>query len=296
MNPADDITDAIRRMHVTTRPQTDRRILNEAFAALDAAVAGDGGLSVSGPSRIFTLRFGHIAAAAVLIVGLGLLIMTTGSRPIAVQEVLRAVEQAPNLRIARYTPDDMTQPAQSVWVSRDRKLKLYDTRDGRHRAYVLWDADHGVRSFRQPASDLVARHAMTAESRIRAERSMTGLLGLLPFDDANAVPAGAQWVAVDAGPDSPVADARTYDLTWTDSGQTRRYRFYVEPHAKLPVRIERYVADAAKGAETMDLAQVITASNETEIQSLIYSVFGPYDPSIELPPTPPAFIGTPSDY
>ncbi len=296
MNPADDITDAIRRMHVTTRPQTDRRILNEAFAALDAAVAG--GMSVSGPGRVFTLRLRHFAAAAaaVLIVGLGLLVVTTGSRGIAVQEVLRAVEQTPNLRIARYAGDDMSQPAQNVWVSRDRKLKLYDTRDGRHRAYVLWDAEHGVRSFRQPASDLVARHAMTSESRIRAERSMTGLLGLLPFDDANAVPAGAQWVAVDTGPDSPVADARAYDLTWTDSGQARRYRFYVEPREKLPVRIERYVADAARGAETMDLAQVITASSETEIQSLIYSVFGPYDPSIELPPTPPAFIGTPSDY
>ncbi|UCG48999.1 MAG: carboxypeptidase regulatory-like domain-containing protein [Phycisphaerales bacterium] len=63
MNPAENIEAAIEKLHLKTTARTDRRILSDAFAALDRAVGAErAGL----PRRLLTPRTAMLAAAAVL--------------------------------------------------------------------------------------------------------------------------------------------------------------------------------------------------------------------------------------
>ncbi len=63
MNPAENIEAAIENLHLKTTARTDRRILGDAFAALDQAVCSErAGL----PRRLLTSRTAMLAAAAVL--------------------------------------------------------------------------------------------------------------------------------------------------------------------------------------------------------------------------------------
>ena len=74
MNPADNLERAIEKLHVTTKAETDRHILNEAAAALRAAaMVQPAGIGARLWQAALTSRLaGPVAVAAAVTVGLAL--------------------------------------------------------------------------------------------------------------------------------------------------------------------------------------------------------------------------------
>lgn len=82
MKPKENIEELVRagKPHVKTGPQMDKHILDDSFAAMEQTIRNRSGRHKSNAARIITLSrmIKPVAAAAVLVVSIGLLISRLG--------------------------------------------------------------------------------------------------------------------------------------------------------------------------------------------------------------------------
>ncbi|MFH1884512.1 MAG: hypothetical protein ABIL62_17595, partial [Planctomycetota bacterium] len=99
MNPADQIERTIGRLHLTTRSETDKRILDDAFAALEKS-AQKQSPDVGHIARRRTLRIriaGLAAVAAVILVVFALFFGTRVTETVALNEIYEALGKVQNV-------------------------------------------------------------------------------------------------------------------------------------------------------------------------------------------------------
>jgi hypothetical protein len=296
MNSPDSIERAIAQLHIRTRAQTDRRILDDASAALAAGVQKQP-FEIGGGWRTgWVIRIARpaLAAAAILIAAALLFRVLPGAEP-TVGEIHRAFTKAENTCVSTFQAGT-TEPFQQVWTSQTLNVKLFKVGAGSQAQFALWDVPIRVKMIKFLASDSVRTEAITDEMLAGLENTMAQTARLFPFSGADGVPADAQWNKVDQSQvATAVPQTKIYELAWTAASETpgaiahRKCRFFVDIRTHLPKRAEWYTKFGPQDEYTFETFTVVSYPSEGEIQDLIRNTFGPRPGR----PDDPEYIGTP---
>ncbi|MCH7558708.1 MAG: hypothetical protein IIB56_14800 [Planctomycetes bacterium] len=292
MNPADQIERTIERLHITTRAETDKRILDDAFAALEkSAQKQSPDVGRNARRRTLRIRIAELAAvAAVILVVFALFFGTRVTETVALNEIYQALGKVENVCIATFQPP-ANEPVQIEWVSQTLNIDM--VRFGEQ--FVLWDIPNKVKMIKYLSSDSITTTAITDEMLAKVEQAAGRRFGLVPFSDISDV-SGARWSRVEESKvAAAVSGTKVYELTWpqketnSEAIELRKWRVFVDIHTNLPKRAEHYFKLRPQEEYKFEMFEVITYPSGGEIQALIHKTFGP----AASQPGEPEYIGTP---
>ena len=292
MNPADHIERTIERLHITTRAETDKRILDDAFATLEkSAQKQSPDVGCNARRRTLRIRIAELAAvAAVIVVVFALFFGTRVTETVALNEIYEALGKVENVCIATFLPP-ANEPVQIEWVSQTLNIDM--VRFGEQ--FVLWDIPNKVKMIRYLSSDSITTTAITDEMLAKVEQAAGRRFGLVPFSDISDV-SGARWSRVEESKvAAAVSGTKVYELTWpqketnSETIELRKWRVFVDIHTNLPKRAEHYFKLRPQEEYKFEMFEVITYPSGGEIQALIHKTFG----SALRQPGDPEYIGTP---
>lgn len=211
-----------------------------------------------------------VAVAAVILIGLALLLNTPTAKAVTIDQIYKAIENIKNVHISSFVPDKK-EPTQERWVS--RTLNIYMTKTKLQ--WVLRDIANGLRKSKDSHTGVTETAQLTEDDIAGIERKISGSLGLMPFYDISEIPPGAEWHQV-ANADVGEGDTELYELTWTekaydDSVIFKKWRFFVNTKTNLPHRVEFYQKSAANSEYNLRSAMVVEylGDSDNEIQSVI---------------------------
>jgi hypothetical protein len=295
MNPADQIERTIERLHLTTGSETDKRILDDAFAALEkSAQKQSPHVGRSARRRTLRIRIAELAAvAAVILVVFALFFGTPAKKAVRLGEIYEALERVENVCVATFQPPS-NEPLRTEWVSQTLNIDM--VRFGEQ--FVLWDITNKIRMIKYLSSASLRTEAVSEEMLAKAEKAIHQKFGLLPFAYYKEAPEDAQWSRMD---DTQVAavvpDTKVYELIWQEKSTTseeigfRKWRVFVDTRTNLPKRAEHYFKIDHEEDYKFEKYDVITYPGEDEIQMDIRKTFGPSAGR----PDEPGYIATPGD-
>jgi hypothetical protein len=215
-----------------------------------------------------------IAAAAALLIGIGLLISTPSAKAVTIEQIYKAIEKAKNVYIASFVPD-RKEPVQEKWVS--RALNVYITKTGKQ--VVLWDLQNKVKKARHLDSNSVETTVLSAEMITEVGMTVTTFLGLVPFADLSVLHDNASWNKVASQDLGGITErVEVYDLTWSEKAYDgsvvfKKWRVFVDPKTNLPKRTEFYQKLPAEDEYTFISSMEIEYLSDSKMQSIIRDVF-----------------------
>ena len=292
MDPVDSIERRIERLHIVTRAETDKRILDESFAALRVGL-----LQPQGGIRrlIFGSRIaGPVAAAAVVTLVAAVLLVSLPQRGSdTVEEFYSTLSGAENICVSTFAAGQ-TSPQQQVWTSHSLKVRLFKTGSGDQARFALWDVPSKVQMTMYLSE--VQTEPLTEERLAEIEKSLASLSGVTPFADLKDVPKRARWSRVkDPAAVAVISGCAVYDLEWlqqatvSEAGTYRRWRVFVDAKTHLPRRAESHVKSESEEEYALEHFVMITYPSEGEIHDLVTGTFG--SPASRT--CGPEYIGTP---
>jgi hypothetical protein len=214
------------------------------------------------------------AVAAVMLLGLALLLSAPTAKAVTLDQVYRAVEKVRNVYIATFSPDK-TEPIRKAWVS--RSLNIYMSKVGN--VLVLSDAANRLEKRRQVGGDSVVETPLSDNTFAEIERIIAGYLDLLPFARISDVPKDANWSRVaDEGSGVTGESAEVYDLTWTKktySGSPVFYkrRYFVDPETGLPNKVKLYSKSSITDEYVLQSQMAVEQLSDSEILTAVEEAF-----------------------
>jgi len=300
MSSADNIERAIAELNLTTRAETDKRILDDAYAALGKGVHKQQSMTGTGIWRMFVRsRFAVPAAiAATILLAFALFVNIRTEKAVNIKGIYGALSEVENIHISKFQMG-RSSPDQQVWASQTLGVKLLKTGTNNQAQFTLWDIPNKVKMIRYLSSNSVQTEPITQQMLAEFEKSEAGSADMVPFPDGNDIPGDAQWSRLDDREVSAaVPGTKAYDLAWiaksTDSKAVvhRKWRVFVEDRTNLPKRIEWYAKSRPEDEYGFERFVIIAYPSKDEIQNIIRNIFGPRDDR----PDDPEFIGTPGAY
>ena len=293
MEPADSLERAIEHLHITTRAETDRRILDDAFAALMKPAPKEE-LDVAGWGTPTIRRIAIPAAiAAAILLAFIFFFRAPSQKAVTLGQIQTALAKADNVCISTYRAGE-AEPFRQVWASKPLGVKLFKVGRGNQAQFTLLDVVNVAKRTKYASSGYIQTEAISQSAIAELEKSQAESFGLLPFSDANDVPEDAQWSHLD---DREVAaavpGAEVYDLAWVpksapaESGVHRLCRLFVDARTRLPERAEWYTKTTPEDEYGFEVFAVVTYPDQSDIQTIVRSTFGP------RPSEEPEYIGTP---
>ena len=291
MNPADQIERTVGRLHITTKAETDKRILDDAFAALEkSAQKQSPHVGHSARRRTLRIRIAELAAvAAVILVVFALFFGTRLTETAALNEIYEALGKVQNVCIATFLPP-ANEPVQIEWVSQTLNIDMVRFSE----RFVLWDIPNKVQMIKYLSTGSITTTAITDEMLAKVEQAAGRRFGLVPFSDISNV-SGAQWSRVeDPEIEATVSGTKVYELTWpqketsSDAIGLKKWRVFVDIHTNLPKRAEHYFKLKPQEEYKFEMFEVITYPSGGQIQALIRNTFG----SAAGRPDEPVYRGT----
>jgi len=292
MNPTDQIERAIERLHITTTAETDRRILDDAFAALEKSAQKQlPHVGRGSRRRTLIIRIAELAAvAAVILVVFALFFGVQARKAITLSEVYKALGKVENVCIATFQPP-ANEPVQIEWVSQTLNIDML--RFGEK--FVLLDIPNKVQMIKFLSSGSITTTAITDQMLTKFEEASIQRFGLVPFSNISDV-SGAKWICVQEPEiEAAVSGTKVYELTWPGKNSAsetlglKRWRVFIDRRTNLPKRTEYYFRLQPEGEYLFEKYEVITYPSEDEIQAVIRKTFGP----AVIQPGEPEYIGTP---
>ena len=293
MSSADNIERSIAELNLTTRAETDRRILDDAYAALGKATHKKQQVTGVGFWRLVVQsRFAvPVAIAAMILLAFSLFINFRTDVAINAETIYRALSEVENVHITTYRAGQ-TSPDQQVWASEPLGVKLLKTGFGNQARYTLWDTKNRIKMVKFLSSNSIQTEPITQLMLTELEKSAANYADVVPFSDRDDIPQEAQWIRIDGREvSSAVSGTKTYELNWTDKSTDsqlalhKKWRVFAEDRTSLPKRIEWYSKASLEDDYGFEKFVVITYPSEDEIQSIIRDIFGRQDD--------PEYIGTP---
>jgi hypothetical protein len=293
MEPADGLERAIEHLHITTRAEADRRILDDAFAALMKPASGEqSGTTAWGIPAIRKIVIPTAVAAAILLAFI-FFFHASSQKAVTFGQIQTALARADNVCISTYRAGE-AEPFRQEWASKPLGVKLFKIGRGNQAQFTLLDIVNAAKRTKYVSSGYIQTEAISQSAVADLEKSQSESFGLLPFSDANDVPDDAQWSHLD---DRQVAaavpGADVYDLTWVpksapaESGMHRLCRLFVDARTRLPKRAEWYTKTTPEDEYGFEVFAVVTYPDQGDIQTVVRSTFGP------RPSEEPEYIGTP---
>jgi hypothetical protein len=293
MNSEENMERAIAELNLTTRAETDRRILEDAYAALGKAVRKQQQATRSQIwQRVIRNRFAIPAAiAAMILLAFALFFTMQTERTAQIKGIYAALSKAENIHISEFRAG-RTVPDQQIWASEKLGVRLFKTEIDNRTQYTLWDAKNRVKMIKFLSSNSIQTEPITEQMIAGLEKSAAGAADLLPFLNRNNIPEGAQWTRIDERTlSTAVPGTRAYELTWTARSTTsgaavyRKWRVFEQGRTDLPERIEWYSKTSPENEYKLDKFAIVAYPSEDEIASIIRNIFGR--------PENPEYIGTP---
>lgn len=213
------------------------------------------------------------AAAAILIAAIAFLFNISSAKAVSVEQICKAIGRAKNVHISTYS-NEIDRLVSEVWVS--RSLKVYMVKTGKQT--VLSDISKGIRKIKQNDTGMTETSSLAQEFAVNIELALNGFLGLVPFDELKNIPAGAQWHReVEEGQDAAQEKIEIYDLLWarkTYGGPDifYKWRVFVNPETKLPIKTELYQKEASEGPYRLSSTTIIENLTEDQIKAVFDSL------------------------
>lgn len=210
-----------------------------------------------------------VAAAAVILIGLALLLNAPAAKAVTIERICKALENAKNVHIVTSDPNK-TESTQERWVS--RTLNIYMLKAGKE--LVLWDIPDRIEKVKALDTGLVETKAMSAEIVVEIEKTISGTLGLLPFTDISDIPPGAEWkIVTDDALQAGTEGIEVYELTWTKKAYDGsevffEWLFFVEPKKNLPKRTEFYQKLATDSEYTLMSVKIVEYLSDNEMEAV----------------------------
>lgn len=210
-----------------------------------------------------------VAAAAAILIVAWLFFTCPAAKAVDLGQIYKALEQIKNVYFIAFVPEK-TKPTQEIWVSQALDIKMSKTET----QWVLRDIKGKSQKTRDLNTNLIETAELNADTLGKVRRAMEAPWGLLPFDNASAVPKDAKWQQVaDEEIGILIANTKVYDLVWMErtlSGSVvyNKWRGYIDVETKLPKRIEWWQKCTE---EEYELATVIEVAYPTtaEIRAII---------------------------
>lgn len=299
MNSADSIERAIREFQITTKAETDRHILDDAFAAFEASAhRGAAGLTTSIWRSTALRRIAEVAAvAAAILIVFSVFFRTPPARDLTLPQISEALAQVRNVCVLKVAaPDEGVK--QRIFGSRDLGLVLFETERPTDTEFVLWDVRNRLSKHKYQSRDVVRTERPSDEVLARFREYIDRNLELVPFSGLVQAADSHQWDRVeDAKAASILPGTEVYDLTWPDrdcelrSG-LRKWRVFVDVRTNLPRRMEHYRKQADQEQYQLEGLEAVTYPTNSEIMLLIRDIFGPDEGRGQEP----EYISTPEHY
>ena len=300
MSSADNIERAIADLNLTTGAETDKRILDDAYAALGKAVHKQQSITDSGFWRmVVRSRFAvPTAIAAMILLAFATFVNIRPERAVNIERIYGALNEVENIHISKFQVG-RAGPNQQIWASKTLGVKLFKTELGNQTQYTLWDIQNRVKMIKFLSSNSVRTEPITQQMLAEFEKSASGSAEMVPFSDRNDIPEEAQWSHIDnQAVSATVHGTRAYDLTWivngTDSQAAihKKWRVFADDRTSLPKRIEWYTKSRPEDEYGFEKYAVVAYPSEDKIKYIIRNIFGPRDDW----PDNPEYIGTPGAY
>jgi hypothetical protein len=296
MSSADNIERAIAELNLKTRVETDKRILDDAYAALEKGAHKQQPITDTGIWRMVVRnRFAipTAIAAAILLAFAQFLNMQT-KKAVSIDRINGVLNNVENIHISKFQAG-RSSPDQQVWASQTLGVKLFKTGINDQVQYTLWDTKNRVKMIKFLSSNSVQTEPITQQMLAELEKSAAGSADLVPFSNGNDIPGDAQWSRIDdQALLTAVPGTKAYDLIWIEKSTIpgtivhRKWRVFTDDRTDLPKRIEWYSKSGPEDEYGFDKFAVVAYPSEDEIQDIIRDIFGPRDD--------PQFIGTPEAY
>jgi len=214
------------------------------------------------------LRTGAVAAA-VLLIGLGLLLSGPTATAVTFDQVSRAVKGIRNVHITRLS--DKGEIMQEFWVS--RPMNIYTIKSGED--LVLYDIMHKVRKAKLVGSDSVEQIMLPDDDCAALKNRIDSSFGLLPFERMSNVPKGTTWSRVsDEALRTAEENIEVYDLTYLapsspGSEVLAKARFFVDSKTGFPTKAERYRKHSADSEYVLQSQFIVEHMSDAQFQALV---------------------------
>jgi hypothetical protein len=215
-----------------------------------------------------------LAAAAVIAIGLALLLNSPAAKAVTLDQVYMAVEKVRNVYVSRFVPDK-AEPYQEMWVSRSMNIYMIsNTSEG----LVLSDIEKKHKRAKLPGRASMEVKLSDGDCA-EIEKKITGYLDLLPFANISDLPKDADWNrAADDGLRVTNENQEVYELTWTDktyggSPVFRMRRYFVDPETGLPSKVEFHQKFSAADDYTLQMEMVVKSLRDGEMRSAVKEIF-----------------------
>ena len=208
-----------------------------------------------------------IAVAAVILIGLALLLNTPTAKAVTIDQFYKAIEIVKNVHILKSVPGK-TEPTEEKWVS--RTLNIYMTKTGNE--LVLQDITNKVTKTRQLGTDSVETTLLSDDSSAEINKKISGSLGLMPILDISEIPPDA-WRRVPEDEIPDVAEGiEVYELKWTDptysSSVFRKWRVFADAKTSFPQKVEWYKRFSDDAEFELETEMVIEYLEESEMMAV----------------------------
>lgn len=296
MNFADDIERTIEKLQISTKEQTDKRILEDAYAAYEKT--SKKALS-QGEKNIWQTLFRnkmtqYAAVAALIIVGLAMTITSLIPKPTASKRIDTALKKAGNICISKFHTDQ-TEPYEQVWFSKNLKIQLTKTIQNNRQQFAMTDITNKVKMLAYSSSDSVRKEHVPGNILAELEKSMIQNTGLVTFLNSNKTIEDVHWQHVIVPATAvEMPGTKTYDVTVLDEAapgeaKYQRWRVLADAASYLPGRAELYAKSELAGQYKLESYTIFSYPDDDEIKTLISNIFGPASRS----PDEPVYLGTP---
>ncbi len=296
MNFSDDIERSIEKLHISTKAETDGRILEDAYAALEGIPKESSGQR---DKNIWQTLFAnkivqYTAVAALIIVGFAMFFKSLAPEPTVSMRVDSALKKAGNICISKFHADG-TEPYEQVWFSQTLKVQLVRTTDNNQVRFALTDIPNKVRMLNYSSSDSVRRESVDEKVLAELEKSMVQNSGLVSFLNSSEFTEDVHWQRViDPTAMAQVPGTKIYDITLLQEAapgeaKYRKWRILADTVTHLPKRAEWYAKSELGREYELERYSVFSYPDEKEIELLVQNTFGPADRR----PDAPGYIGTP---
>ncbi len=211
-----------------------------------------------------------IAAAAVISIAAVLLLNTPTAKAVTLERIYQAIEKIKNVHITSFTPTNK-EPTQELWIS--KTLNIYATKTANH--CVLWDITNRIRKTKQQDGGITKTAGLADDVIVGIEEKMSGVWGLIPFNNISDVPQDAEWNRVDDKSINAAKGIEVYDLMLPKRASDGsvifwKWRVFADSESNLPRKVEWYQKSAADNeyilCSTMDVEYV----SEGDIQKITF--------------------------
>ncbi len=291
MNLADNLERAVEQLHITTRAETDKRILEDSFVELEKSARNQSPDGRFGARRkTLRIRIVELAAVAAVIVIFITLFLGTSATDVRLSEVYQAMGAVENICITTFDPAKY-EPKQVEWISQALNIDMFRIGD----EFVLCDIPNNIKMTKNLSSGLVKTQTLSVEMLSKVRQAAGQRYGLIPFSKISDIP-NARWTRVeDSELEAAIAGTRVYDLTWPQANiasgsiELKKWRFFLDKDTNLPKRTEWYSKLQSEEDYNFKTFTVITYPSESRIQDLIQDTFGTTTPQQREP----EYRGTP---